>query len=802
MSFLGGILKAFSPRAYIGASVRTLNQERDGEPRPFSMELAVAAFQSWVYAAATINANGVASVPLRLYVRRQSSGRKLVGTRPVSHKRREWLTGEGRHSPSRAVMCKAMEFGDDVEEVVGTHPLTRLLHEVNPWNNAFDFMALHTLNLELTGNAYVHPVLDKAIGVPVELWPMPSQWTWVVPSETEFIKGYLYGMSREKRVSFAPDEVVHTKLPNPANSYYGKGWVEGVWSAIEQNYAAHNYDLATWRTHARPDYLLVVKGSPKKDELARFQLDVEQKLTDKRRRSNFLPVSGDVTIQPLNFPPKDMTGREEIAEEIAAGSGVPISMLMANDPNLASSKTGYGQWREATILPRCRLTEQSWNASLVPMFGDDLFLAFDNPVPKDEAADVARWTAGIGKWQTTNEIRAEAGYDPVDGGDELYAPTGAVPLDMARANAEAAALAAENAAKNPPNPDGSGDVEGKMPPDAKEEAKAAGADGHRVVADGDAGAPAPRRKAAGGDDVHPGAGDGHGGDVPAARRGACACGSCGKARVDPDHDGHGDGDRRANLAVKATTVPGEDAYGDSQVARIARMLGLQREQVAALIESVGPGVSQEAIIAALIDPKFVRQLNEIMRPILRAAVEDGARAGAAQIGVEFDAALSPKVTEALARRIVQLRASLNQTTLSRATQVVREGLEAGKSTHEIAADIRAVDPAIDKARAETIARTESARAYTAGTEAAWQESGVVTGKQWLLAPDPCEFCEKAAAQWGDKAQTLGAPFYAKGTVLTGADGSTMTLDYEDIDGPPLHPQCRCSMIPVVEGAGQ
>ena len=33
-------------------------------------------------------------------------------------------------------------------------------------------------------------------------------------------------------------------------------------------------------------------------------------------------------------------------EEIAAIFGVPVSMLKANDPNLASATAGYAMWRE------------------------------------------------------------------------------------------------------------------------------------------------------------------------------------------------------------------------------------------------------------------------------------------------------------------------------------------------------------------------------------------------------------------------------------------------------------------------
>ena len=47
-------------------------------------------------------------------------------------------------------------------------------------------------------------------------------------------------------------------------------------------------------------------------------------------------------------------------------------------------------------------------------------------------------------------------------------------------------------------------------------------------------------------------------------------------------------------------------------------------------------------------------------------------------------------------------------------------------------------------RARTVARTEAMRAARTAEVEAWTSTGMVTGKTWLLAPDPCEFCEAAA----------------------------------------------------------
>jgi hypothetical protein len=176
-------------------------------------------------------------------------------------------------------------------------------------------------------------------------------------------------------------------------------------------------DLSTFQNQARPDYAVVVKGNATGDQLDRFQQQVENKLRGTRKNGSFLAMSGDVQFTPLNFPPKDLAGREEIVEEIAAVFGVPVSMLKANDPNLASAQTGFAQWREGTILPLCRMDEEELNQSLLPMFGleDTHCLAYDNPVPADKAYELQeRQTAVAGGWRTPNEARVEEGREPID----------------------------------------------------------------------------------------------------------------------------------------------------------------------------------------------------------------------------------------------------------------------------------------------------------------------------------------------------------------------------------------------------
>ena len=406
-----------TPDKYLASSVNVVGAGQHGAKRPdFSQQRGISSFRSWVYAAASINANAVAATPLRLYSMKDEIG--SVSSRSVSRNRKAYLFGDapGDQRPSTSVLRKSAMYGDDMREIVD-HPILDLLNSANPYLNGFDLSVLRVLYGELTGNAYLHPVIDDASGVPIELWPLAPQHVEVIPDEDTFIRGYVYGVDSQRKQIFEPDEVIHFRRPNPGNLFYGMGKVEAAFGVIASNEALHQMDLSTFQNSARPDYAVVVKGTPTGDQLDRFQQQVEQRLRGTRKDGNFITVTGDVQFTPLNFPPKDIAGREEIVEEIAAVFGVPVSMLKANDPNLASATSGFAQWREGTVLPLVRMDEQELNQRLLGMFGlgEEYCLAYDNPVPSDLAFELQeRQTAVAGGWRTPNEARLEEGREAIE----------------------------------------------------------------------------------------------------------------------------------------------------------------------------------------------------------------------------------------------------------------------------------------------------------------------------------------------------------------------------------------------------
>lgn len=429
MGLIANIKAAFSNAAYLAASMREMSGIGNGpKPRPFNYDLAVREFHSWAYAAAMLNATAFASTPKRLYARQRSGVKSMYATKAVDKRTLKYLAGDRGIRPAHQVSVKVAEFGGDIVEVIEPHPALEVLRSVNANQNGYELEMLRSLDLQMTGNAYLL-VVDGAFGVPGELWRMPPQWTKIVPDKTRFIGGYKYG-SGGQEIDLRPDEVIHFRLPNPADLFYGKGWFEAAWKSLGLHDSKRNLDLSTFDNYARPDWLLTVPGGKQEAMDA-----LETKLTNKFRQSggkrenaSFISLSADVKAQALNWQTPEVGTATRVIEEISAVSGVPVAMLLSNDPTRASSESARLGWYRNTIQPMCRLEEEKLNEKWLPLFdgSEDLFIAHD-PANFEDLTAQGRRVAELVKAGVLdpNEGRAELGYPPHPDGDKLYAPIGA-----------------------------------------------------------------------------------------------------------------------------------------------------------------------------------------------------------------------------------------------------------------------------------------------------------------------------------------------------------------------------------------
>lgn len=155
---------------------------------------------------------------------------------------------------------------------------------------------------------------------------------------------------------------------------------------------------------------------------------------------------------------------------------------------------------------------------------------------------------------------------------------------------------------------------------------------------------------------------------------------------------------------------------------------------------------------------------------------------------------SPETLEAVEKELFAFAHSINQTTADRLRSELLEAMEAGESITSIKHRIQDIsDEWVEGWRSEMIARTETARAFSTGSITAWKSTGVVERKIWHAAGDACPFC----LDLNGTVVGLEENFFDEDEIHTTkwrGHQLEMGHGYAAVNGPPLHPNCRCVLL--------
>lgn len=407
-----------------------------GRITPKDFDMAVKSYTSWVYRAATLNANSVAQVPLHLYVKRKAQGEKSeqINRIPVNKKTYETYL---RNRRIEYFITKDAEI-EEIEE----HPFIDLMRSVNPQRNEFDLKNETQLFLELTGNSYWYLVPSGLRGergnIPAEIWVLPANRIKIIPDRQMYIKGYLF---RQKGIGepifFSTDEVVHFRFPNPMDMLYGIGPLQGAANAVDVNQYMRDYEIGLLKNRARPDIVIKLPEGQTMTEKQRerFWSLWRQRYGGLRNVGKPGILEGGMDIKELTFSPRELNflvGRKLTKNEICNIFGIPLAKVETESVNRANMETSEVMYQRDTISPRLRLLEQKINERILPIYGDNLFCAFGENVPQNRELMINEFTSYVDKGiLTRNEVRQELGRAPIDGLDDILVPLNLAPIGSA-----------------------------------------------------------------------------------------------------------------------------------------------------------------------------------------------------------------------------------------------------------------------------------------------------------------------------------------------------------------------------------
>lgn len=381
------------------------------------------AYKSWVYIAASRNAASFAATPLKLFVAKESTRRKLLcPVRDVSILKQSELRDKFYHIPA---VRKAEEIGEVTE-----HILMDLLYHINPFMNKTDALEISDIYLELTGNAYWLLIFDKIFGVPREVWPIPPDRIKIIPHKDKFIVGYRYEFGNFK-LDLSTSQIIHFKWPNPNDSYYGASPLQAIADIYNINENMNKYENAVFSNNGRLDGYYTTEQEVDDASFKRLKQELQDAYGGVSNSGKTPLLDYGLEFKPFNLAPKDLgflQGRRWTKAEIFEAYDTPMG-LFDEKANRANAEAAQFTYMKYGIQPRLRRFEEKLNEQLVPLFDDKLFLAFDEVVPADNEFKLKEDTELVrGGIKVINEARKERGWAPVDGGDVPLVQMQMVPL--------------------------------------------------------------------------------------------------------------------------------------------------------------------------------------------------------------------------------------------------------------------------------------------------------------------------------------------------------------------------------------
>jgi len=306
------------------------------------------------------------------------------------------------------------------EELID-HPLLHLIERPNPLDTGVSFIEAIASNLLLYGNAYVESVLLD--GQLRELYALRPDRMSVQPGKNGWPAAFVYrAFGDETRYDMRGEgiePILHIKLFNPLDDYYGFAPLAAAQIALDTHNAASFWNKALLDNSARPSGALVYAGPDgahlTDEQFTRLKEELEENFSGAVNAGRPLLLEGGLDWKTLSLSPRDMDFTETkagAAREIALAFGVPPLLLGLPGDNTFSNyqEANRAFWRQ-TVLPLVVRLQKSFQAWLQPGFES---FRFDYNADRVEALAEERaseWERiGKASFLTVDERREAVGY--------------------------------------------------------------------------------------------------------------------------------------------------------------------------------------------------------------------------------------------------------------------------------------------------------------------------------------------------------------------------------------------------------
>ncbi len=313
--------------------------------------------------------------------------------------------------------------GDERREIPH-HPLLDLISRPNPLQGKYELIESLVCHLYLSGNTYIESVGPRhAGGSPQELYILRPDRMKVVPDAIHYVSGYEYTVSGQK-VEFSRDQILHLKLFNPLDDWYGLSPIKVAALAIDKLNSGDKWNASLLQNAAVPSGALTCKQRLTDDQFDRLKIEMQRQIKGVSNAREPLLLEQDLEWKELGISPKDMDwieGLKMSALQVAQVFNVPPELVGLGRATYQNRKEARKALYTEVVCPLLNRIRDGLNNWLVPKFGKNLILDYDKDGIEALSEDQeALWNrVNQSEFLTVNEKRRMVGFDDLSGGDTL-----------------------------------------------------------------------------------------------------------------------------------------------------------------------------------------------------------------------------------------------------------------------------------------------------------------------------------------------------------------------------------------------
>lgn len=670
-----------------------------------------------------------------------------------------------------SINLRMLRFKNNETTEVDDHPAMDVIYRANNAMTRFDLIQLTFQYLELAGEAPWF--ISFKNGKPDQIFLLrPDRLTVLPGKDGELIGGYKYRVQTDSgyhELELEPFEVVPIRYCDPDNPVRGKGPLQAAARTFDLDNYAEKWNSQFFANSASPAAAFQTDKTLGKEIRQRLETKIKEKYQGIKNAHKTLILEGGLKYQQLSLSQKDMdfVSQQHFSRDkmLAIFRVPPTALGLTADVTRANAEATDYVFAKRTISPKMRRFVEQLNEFFLPLFGVDtneIYFDFDDPVPQNVDQNIAKAASGVQNgFMTINEAREVMGLDPIEDGDILRDPSSMQPV----LNFNQQPIKAKKK-KNKPKPyyKHMDNARNRSKRKAKLQRKAI----EKVVQN----SLVPiienmllkKAKSSSSPKI-----------ISAVSKSVLASGTWEEVKA-------------AKYEFQAKQLNLADEYEKSFIAKLNSVF---RAQEAIILRGLDNGEKMKLNV----DVERERYEDALRAPFISLMRKQAGLAfqflGIQKTFTKADQTFLQTLLSYYGDRTFVFSGQVTQETNDKLSNAFREAAEAQESIPQIKSRIRDLFDNMESYRSERIARSETIRASNYATEQAYIESDVVEVKEWLTIKD--ERTDDACMAMDGKTVALGDNFFDKGDKFMGLD-----LNYENVGFPPLHVNCRCTLIPVLK----